>query len=121
VKAFFVIVLIAALAFPLYLLVAGLGVMAHNQYDTRLHRLDVTESPRLPGMHLGLTGAELSRLDGNTAFAYEDAVHDGYRLGRGYSVLSLECLALDILLLLTSIVGLLACRVAHPSNQALQR
>jgi hypothetical protein len=72
-------------------------------------------------MHLGLTGSELATLNESVALAYTDAVRDGYRLGTGYSALSIQCLGLSVLLFAASVTGLRACwradRLAKRSSQ----
>jgi hypothetical protein len=109
-KIFFIVVLVLSILFPPYMLVAGLGVMAHNQYEMRVKRLDGRTPMTGPSAHLGLTPTQLSGLDELVVSAYTDAVHDGYRLGRGFSILSLEALVLDAVLFFAAIFGLSACR-----------
>jgi hypothetical protein len=114
-KAFFWVLVVISVLLPAYNLVAGLEVILHNQYQGRAARLETTEPPLIPSGHLGLTGAELSKLDQDVAFAYTDSVRDGYRLGREYSALWLRSLGLDGLLFVSSIVGLRLCRVRRQS------
>ena len=120
-KAFFVILLFISILIPLCNLIGGLEVMVHNQYDRRLDHLRSTESSGLPGGHLGLTARDLATLDNQVAFAYTDAVRDGYRLGLGFSALWFESMALDGLLFVSSLVGLCACRNRRQTpNQSLE-
>ena len=105
-KAFLVFVLLVSVVFPIYSFMAMMGDFGHNQYATRLERLQGTTPVTSPSVHLGLTKIELSKLDETASSAYGVAVRDGYRLGRGYNRLWIQSLGLDVLLLLTSIIGL---------------
>jgi hypothetical protein len=112
--------LVIAVLFPVWNLVDGLETMVHNQYKGRFNRLQAAEEVKFPSLHLGLTATELAALDRNTVFAYTDAVNDGYRLGYAYSTLWLESMALDGLLFISSVLGLLACRQRkQPPNHAM--
>src|SRR6266850_1589886 len=95
-KAFFVAMLVVSLASVLYALSAGLHVMSHNHYEYRHGLLDPNGQPayRLhPNM--GLTLEDLSKCDEHIATAYRISVYDGYKLGTGYSTLSVQCLVLS--------------------------
>jgi hypothetical protein len=106
-KTFFWLMLVASLVSVLFELDAGLGVMAHNQYQGRHDLLDTSiQQPDHLSPHLGLTVKELSLCDKYTADAYKESVYDGYKLGIGYSRLSAQSLGLAMLLLLTSAVGI---------------
>jgi hypothetical protein len=89
---------------------ATLGDFAHNQYLMRFERLEETTAVTSPSVHFGLTKMELSKLEEPISSAYGAAVRDGYRLGRGYSKLWIQSLGLNVLLFVTSIVGLTKLR-----------
>ncbi len=89
---------------------ATIGDFAHNQYAMRLERLEGTTPVTSPSVHLGLTRTELSKLDEAVSSAYGAAVRDGYRLGRGYNKTWIQSLGLDVLIFVTSIVGLIKLR-----------
>jgi hypothetical protein len=122
VKAIFGLLLLISILFPVYAVLAGLQIMLHNQYEGRFRRLHSTEESLMPSGHLGLTKTELAVLDRDVVFAYTDAVGDGFRLGRGYSELWLEAIAVDGLLFVSSVLGLWACRLRRQSpNHAMER
>jgi hypothetical protein len=106
-KKFFWVMLVASLASVLYEFDAELGVMAHNQYRGRHDLLDRSRpQPNHLSPHLGLTQTELGLCDKYVADAYGESVYDGYRLGRGYSRLSRQCLIMAGLLFVTSFIGI---------------
>ena len=109
-KIFFVLLLLVSIVFPAYSFLTMIGDFAHNQYEMRLERLEGTTPETSPSPHLGLTRMELSKLDEPVRFAYDDAVRDGYRLGRGYNKLWNQSLGLDALLFVASIIGLTKLR-----------
>jgi len=109
-KAFFVLLLLVSIVFPVYSFMTTIGDFAHNQYAMRLERLEGTTPETSRSVHLGLTKIDLSKLDEAVRASYEDAVRDGYRLGRGYNKLCLQSLVLDVLLFIASIVGLTKLR-----------
>jgi hypothetical protein len=110
-KTFFWLMLVASVVSVLFELDAGLGVMAHNQYQGRHDLLDTSkQQPDHLSPHLGLTPKELSVCDKYTADAYEESVYDGYKLGIGYSKMQAHSLGLAALLLLTSIIGIRSLR-----------
>ena len=120
-KAFFGIVLFAAIVMPIYNINSGLQVMAHNHYEERFARLKSADRSDHPSL-FGLTASELAGLPRETADAYENAVHDAERLGRGYSALWSQSMVLDGLLFLSGLFGLLCCRWRRQSpNQTIQR
>jgi hypothetical protein len=117
-KAFFVVLLVVSIVFPVYSFMASLGDFAHNQYKTRSERLAATTRPVLPNAHLGLTAAQLAGLDELVGSAYKDSVYDGYRLGNGYERLWFQALGVDALLFIASVIGLRRCRSSErPTNQ----
>src|SRR6266542_2321195 len=109
-KAFLVFLLVVSVVFPFYSFMATIGDFAHNQYAMRLERLEGTTPVTSPSVHLGLTRTELSKLDEAVSSAYGAAVRDGYRLGRGYNKIWIQSLGLDVLIFVTSIVGLIKLR-----------
>lgn len=129
-KTFFVLMLIASVASVFYELDDGLRVMGHNHYSQRhdllagTYLLSHKQQPEHMSTSLGLTAKELALCDAYVAEAYENSVNDGYRLGSGYSALSLQCVVLAALLLATSTLGIRAARkadsrAARLSNQSL--
>ena len=121
-KAFFGIVLLVAIVTPIYNLRSGLQVIVHNQYEERVARLNKSADRSDHSSLFGLTASELAGLPRETAEAYENAVRDGDRLGRGYSALWKQSMALDGLLFLSGLVGLLCCRWRRQSpNQTMER
>jgi|GEM_PF-6195544 len=119
-KAFFGIVLLVAIVMPIYNVNLGLQVIVHNQYEERVARLKSTDRSDHSSL-FGLTASELAGLPRETAEAYENAVRDGDRLGRGYSALGKQSMALDGLLFLSGLVGLLCCRWRRQSpNQTME-
>jgi hypothetical protein len=109
-KAFFVFLLVVSVVFPFYSFMATLGDTAHNQYEMRFKRLEGTTPMTIPSVHLGLTKIQLSKLDEPVSSAYGAAVRDGYRLGQANDKLQMQCLGLDVLLFVASIVGLTKLR-----------
>jgi hypothetical protein len=117
-KAFFFVLLVVSIVFPVYSFMTSLSDFAHNQYKTRSERLADTTRPELPSAHLGLTAAQLAGLDELVGSAYKDAVYDGYRLGNGYEKLWFQALGVDALLFVASVAGLRRCRSSErPTNQ----
>ena len=125
-KAFFVLMLVASVLWPIIMLVGGMNVIAHNQYQYRHGLLDAGQREKdHASAHLGLTQKELAKCDDYTAKAYNESVYDGCRLGTGYSSLMLWGLAMSALLFLTSALGLRALGSGkrfqtQSSNQNLQ-
>ena len=109
-KAFFVFLLVVSVVFPIYSFLITLGDFAHNPYEMRVKRLEETTVMISPSVHFGLTKTELSKQEEAVRLAYDAAVRDGYRLGRGYGKLWLQSLGLDVLLFVASIVGLAQLR-----------
>lgn len=111
-KIFFALMLIASVASVFYELDDGLYVMAHNHYRQRHDLLLGTylpsnlQQPEHMSTSLGLTQKELAQSDKYIADGYEQSVKDGYRLGDGYSRLSLQCLGVSLLLFVSSLLGL---------------
>ncbi|MFL6519520.1 MAG: hypothetical protein ACJ8NS_04810 [Chthoniobacterales bacterium] len=95
---------------PIYNITSALQIIVHNQYEGRWEQLHSTHWNGYPSRHLGLTAPELAALPQETRDAYEDAVYDGYRIGRGYGVLWFVTMGFSVLLLLSSILGLLSVR-----------
>jgi hypothetical protein len=121
-RIFFGILLVVSILVPIYNVSSGLQVIAHNEYDGRFARLRLTDPSNHPSLHFGLTASELAAVSRETADAYRDAVRDGYRLGRGYSAIWRQSIALNGLLFLSGLVGLWSCRLRRqPPNQAMQR
>jgi hypothetical protein len=116
-KTFFVLLLLVSIVFPVYSFMATIGDFAHNQYEMRLERLEGTTPETTPSAHLGLTKIELSKLDEAVSASYDQAVRDGYRLGRGYDKLWIQSLGLDVLLFLASIVGLTKLRTLRETQK----
>jgi hypothetical protein len=122
VKAFFIVLLFISLVVPIYNITSALQIIVHNQYEGRWEQLHSTHWNGYPSRHLGLTAPELAALPQETRDAYEDAVYDGYRIGRGYGVLWFVTMGFSVLLLLSSILGLLSVRRLRQSpNQAMER
>ena len=112
-KPFLVLMLVVAVAYPFYHLFSGIEVIVHNHTHYRYESLHTPPKQgqipdKLPD--LNLTKEDLSKCEENIANAYRGSVEDGFRYCRGYGALSLECMALDALLFITSIVALRAVR-----------
>jgi hypothetical protein len=123
VKTFFVLMALTSIASLIYNLASGLKTMSHNHYDERHYLIYVAKDPPHRSESLGLTPKELARCDQYVADAYKESVRDGYRLGTGYSWLSLQCLGLEALLFVSSLVGIRAVRRSRGSqmsNQSVQ-
>ena len=54
-RAFFVILLVVSIVFPLYSLMTSVSDFAHNQWKMRSERLQGTTLPEPQSAHLGLT------------------------------------------------------------------
>ena len=117
-RAFFVILLVVSVVFPLYSLKTSVGDFAHNQWTMRFERLQGTTRPEPSSAYVGLTAAQLVGLDELVSSAYKNAVYDGYRLGNGYETLWFQALGVDALLFVASVIGLRRCRHSErPTNQ----
>ena len=116
-RAFFAILLVVSIVFPVYSFTTSMGNFAHNQWKMRPERLRDTGSQETPSAHLGLTAAQLAGLDELVSSAYKDAVYDGYRLGSGYEKLWFQALGIDALLFVACIIGLRGYRgLGRPTN-----
>lgn len=111
-KLFFVLLLVVSIVYPVYAVFDMLAVTSHNQWEGRQRNLTVMDRG-IDSAHLGLSGAELTKLDeldGLAGDAYRRAVEDGFRLGVGHDRLWKTSLGLDALLFMASVGGLLLCR-----------
>lgn len=110
-RLFFIALLICSCIFPFWMFVDLIGSYAHNQYASR-HLLFDREANGTYSSNpeFGLTSSQISSLDKYTAAAYTDAVRDGYRLGVCCNRLSVQSLALDFLLFIASIGGIVSNR-----------
>ena len=121
-KPFFILLLFVSVVVPIFNIISALQIIAHNQYEGRWDQLHSAHWNGYPSVNLGLTAPELAALPKETRDAYEDAVYDGYRIGRGYGVLWFVTMGLSVLLLLSSILGLWSVRQPRQSpNQAMER
>lgn len=109
-KIFFKLMLGLSILSGLYQCSSRLGVMAHSQYTGRYELLKTEPKPYQHSSFFGLTPTELAKTDDYVANAYRNAVYEGYKLGIGYDHLSLQCLAMTVLLFLSSVAGLRALR-----------
>ena len=120
-KFFFGLLLLISIAFPFYSFFTMIGDFAHNQYKMRPKMLADTSPKTMSSAHLGLTGAQLAEVDELVRSAYQDSVHDGYRLGVGYDRLWQQSLGLDAILFVASLIGLRLCYNSDRLTSALQR
>jgi hypothetical protein len=99
--------LVVSVVWPLIIVLTGMRVVAHNQYQYRHELLSAENRPlEHASAHLGLTQNELAKCDEYTAKAYKESVNDGYRLGTGYSSVTIQGLGMAVLLFLTSAISL---------------
>lgn len=110
-KSLFIIIMVVAVVSVLYQFGAGLKVMAHNHYQYRQQLLDLSARSS-GGLNpiMGLTLDDLAKCDEHVANAYKISVHDGYRLGVGYSTLQDTFLVQAGLLFVTGFWGLRASK-----------
>ena len=117
-KAFFIVLLVVSVVFPVYTSMTYVRDFAHNQWKARSKRVEDPVREQPPSAHFGLTAPQLADLDEVVASAYKDAVYDGYRLGNGYEKLWFQALVVDGLLVAASIIGLVHCKsVGRAANQ----
>ena len=111
-KYVLVLLLLVSVVYPVYAVFELLAVSTHNQWQGRERKMALMDQS-LESAYLGLTGAELAKLekqDKVAADSYRRAVEDGVRLGGAYQRLWKVALGLDALLFTTSLSGLWLCR-----------